>query len=586
MKMDRMTWSIFVGALIVRAAFVFQWLQLPHAALPYLDAKTYNDWAIKILNGELLRQTAFYQSPLYPYLMAAVYAITGPNPVVIAFLQVLLGAITCALLANWAAKVFDVRVGWATGILSGLYAPLIFYSAPVMKETLGLFLLTVFLVASLSSSAVVAGASLGLAALTRTNLLLLAPLAAFGIWRQERVKGILLFGLSTALMILPATFHNWKQSGDPILVNYAGGFNFYIGHWIGAAGANAYPPNVSTEPEQEEADTIRIATQKLGRALKPSEVSNYWFNEAVQTAKENPVRELQLSIQKLMYLFNDYEVPDNYDLNFIRSNFPTILSLPLPGFALILVLATIGIGAGFKNRNTKWLVIFAITYVASVLPFYVTDRYRLPLVIFLLPLAGLGAVFLIDRLRNFRAASIRSLAVPILSGVLALILAHFPIDRNEKTLTAYGWGFLAGQYSDLHDDEKAIEAFQKALNADSKSVSARALIKVSTSYERLKRDAESQKALEWAVEWYPEDGLTYTNLGRFHLERGRAEEAERLFKKAIEVSSWIYQPYIGLGVLALQSNQPELARKFAEYGLTLNPDSPELKAILKRAGGE
>ena len=87
------------------------------------------------------------------------------------------------------------------------------------------------------------------------------------------------------------------------------------------------------------------------------------------------------------------------------------------------------------------------------------------------------------------------------------------------------------------------------------------------------------------IEWYPNDGFAHTNLARFYLERGQAEMAEKLFKQAIEVSPWIHHPYIGLGILALQSKQPDLARKFAEYGLTLNPESPELKAILRQAGG-
>jgi hypothetical protein len=42
-----------------------------------LDLKSYDSWARAILAGDLLGKQVFYQDPLYPYLMALVYKLTG-----------------------------------------------------------------------------------------------------------------------------------------------------------------------------------------------------------------------------------------------------------------------------------------------------------------------------------------------------------------------------------------------------------------------------------------------------------------------------------------------------------------------------
>ena len=72
--------GIFVLAFVVRAAFVSQWEQLPYGKAPMLDAAAYNEWAKAIAGGHFLRSTAFYQSPLYPYLLGVLYKISGPIP--------------------------------------------------------------------------------------------------------------------------------------------------------------------------------------------------------------------------------------------------------------------------------------------------------------------------------------------------------------------------------------------------------------------------------------------------------------------------------------------------------------------------
>ena len=70
------------------------------------DMHFYNDWARRILHGELADHSAFYGLPLYPYLLAFIYTIFGYNPFVPALLQALLEGGTAVLIYQLALRVF------------------------------------------------------------------------------------------------------------------------------------------------------------------------------------------------------------------------------------------------------------------------------------------------------------------------------------------------------------------------------------------------------------------------------------------------------------------------------------------------
>ena len=58
----------------------------------------YNDWAQRILHGDLSDPLAFYGLPGYPYLLAFLYKIFGYNPFIPGFLQALLDSGTALLI--------------------------------------------------------------------------------------------------------------------------------------------------------------------------------------------------------------------------------------------------------------------------------------------------------------------------------------------------------------------------------------------------------------------------------------------------------------------------------------------------------
>jgi 4-amino-4-deoxy-L-arabinose transferase-like glycosyltransferase len=579
--------GVFALAFAVRAVFAFQWQTTPYGGAPLLDARAYDDWAQAIAQGHWLRARAFYQSPLYPYLLAALYKIFGHNYLAASFLNAALDAGTAAILSLISFTLFGRMAAIVTGLLAAFYAPMIFYTAPVMKEPLGLFLLALFLLFALRAvragwnrDFAWAGFFLGLAALTRGNVLLLAPVlpvAAFIRQRHAAKTPAFLFVAALCVAIAPAAVHNYIASHDFVPVTYSGGFNLYIGHSPYANGTNAYPPEVSTDPVQEELNASYIASQEVGHTLKPSQVSDYWRGKAVAFAVRHPVREIQLLGLKLYASLNGADGFDNYDSVFIRKNFPTILNYPLAGFPLVIALAAFAFVAGWRlyRREMIFLIACVGVYMLSVVAFYVTDRYRLPVVIFLLPLAGEAWP---QAVQLWRARDIKHMALTggVAAAFLALALAP---PLNAVDLTAFDYGTLVAVYADKGDAAQALTAFDKGVAASAQDIGAQAYVRAAEMHEK-EGDAKAAAALIWkAVELFPEDGIALYNLGRLEALQGNLPAALMSLQAAERLAPTYGLIYYALARIYERMKDEPAARKAIEDGLAINPEDERLRGM-------
>lgn len=583
---------IFVLALAARLLFVREWDASPFGLAPFLDAAAYDSWAREIAAGHWLRGKVFYQSPLYPYVLALVYVRFGASTGLVSVLQAILGALTCVVLTRTLKRSFDAGVAIAAGALAAFYRPLIYFTAPIAKETLMIFLLVLFVRALLNYAewgrardAAFAGAWLGLTALTRGNVLalwLLLPIAPYVFRRGWDARGALVAALMTGACVLPATVHNFVSGQDWVLINSCGGFNAYVGNWSGATGANAYPPAISTEPAIEEQDTRRLAEAAVGRALKPSAVSAYWFGEALAAISDNPARALELGLKKFALFWNHQEIADNYDVNFIADQRGSVLHLPLVGFGFLSVLAVFGLVALWTSAAARLLALGAGMYMATCLPFYVTDRYRLPVVVFLLPLAGVGVLQL---WRHLRARMWLRLVAPSVAAIPALALALMPLPVGTTDNLAFNYGLQASLLSDANKDRAALDAFAKAVTADEARISTQTYVKMSTVYERQGDLVQARNLLEAAVQAHPEDGYAEFNLGRYYLEHGNDDLAHTHFTRALEKMPYLHQPYIGLAALMRKQNRRTEAALAVRLGLERAPENAQLLELRRQLEG-
>jgi Tfp pilus assembly protein PilF/TolB-like protein len=99
-----------------------------------------------------------------------------------------------------------------------------------------------------------------------------------------------------------------------------------------------------------------------------------------------------------------------------------------------------------------------------------------------------------------------------------------------------GWDNLAAMYESLGRRDKALEALERsmALEPERSSTSYSAL---ATLYYRESRYAEAISMGRKAVSIDPEDRLAWANLGYAHLAAGDTDEAQRAFRRSIELIS-------------------------------------------------
>ena len=114
---------LFGFAFAVRAIYLIEISgSLPFEVL-YGDGEGYDRWARGLLADGGAAPDVFYQAPLYPYLLAGVYAFSGPSPALVCWLQAAFGAGACVLLAFAGRHFFGYRAGGIDVLVGQQHGP-------------------------------------------------------------------------------------------------------------------------------------------------------------------------------------------------------------------------------------------------------------------------------------------------------------------------------------------------------------------------------------------------------------------------------------------------------------------------------
>src|ERR1700730_11751522 len=119
-RADRFGWpalAIFAVAAMVRLIHVWQIRQAPFFTVLVGDSRAYDEWAQGIARGDWLGHEGFYQAPLYPYFLGALYAIAGRNLLIVRVVQLIVGSAACVFLALAGWHFFSKRIGVLAGLL-------------------------------------------------------------------------------------------------------------------------------------------------------------------------------------------------------------------------------------------------------------------------------------------------------------------------------------------------------------------------------------------------------------------------------------------------------------------------------------
>lgn len=495
-------------------------------------------------------------SPLYPYFLSIVYAIFGHHLSAPRLIHLLIGTLSCILLYLIGKRIFNKQVGLISALTAALYGPFIFTEGNLVAEPLVIFL-NLLLLLSLIKSAdqarmtlwFLSGILLGLSAIIRPNVLLLAPLIIIWICTLKNrfdtpllMKAIALFIVGSILVISPVTIRNYIKGGEFVLISSSGGMNFYIGNNPKATGTLTEPDFIRPNPEHEHSDARKEAIRRAGKPLTASETSGFWLKEGMSYIVNNPVDYLKLLSKKLFYVINAYEVPDNLNYQFMK-NHTSILNLPLLHFGIIFPFAVLGliVSTPLWRRCLPAYLIVA-TYVAFLLLFFVTSRYRLPLVPFLILFASHGVFQLWQYLseRRYKALALSSLLI-----IIFAVFSNQDVGEAKVNFDAQSYMGMGNATFAANNTDGAILAYEKA-------------------YGLLPTDADIQNNLAWA---YATKGI---NL----------EKADSLVQNALKARARDTNIMDTLAFVHFRKGEMNEAKKVLYRALSLEPKNEVIKKRL------
>ncbi len=461
-------------AALVRLGYVAELRATPWFTQLVVDPEYYDAWAQRIAAGDWLGSGgAFYMDPLYPYVLGALYAVAGRDLLLARLLNVACSVGACALTAELGRRVGGRTVGLLAGLGLALYEPDVFHCGELDKTALSMLLVSAFLVLACDrrrAARLGAGFVLGLAALTRANLLVFAPLGALAIVRDPtapargtRIAAAALFLLGFALALAPATLRNRLVGGVWVATTTQLGQNFYTGNNpenpYGAYGVVSF---VRANPHFEEADFRAAAEARVGRALGPGEVSRYWLGAGVAHVLAEPGFALRAFARKAALFWNDFEISDSQD-QYLMERESRVLRLPLLGFGAIAGFAVLGLVASGRRRSVRLLGEYVIAYGATVVAFFVFARYRVQVVPALMVLTALGVMAFATRVRAGAWGPVARAAALVIVGSWLSFRTIGLFTPDHPNVVEMRMRRFANVYATAGDADRAIAALQEAI---------------------------------------------------------------------------------------------------------------------------
>jgi len=590
----RFVWQIIAVssvALFARLSYVWQIRDSQFFDVLMGDARRYDAWASQIAAGDWIGQEVFYQAPLYPYFLGTLYAIAGRSLLAARVFQALIGTAACVLLALTARRLYSERAGLIAGLGLALYAPAVFFDGLIQKSVLDVFFvcLVLWIISGLvdepnkRSRWFWLGVSLGGLTLTRENALvivgaiLLWPLGPSESWRSpQRVRhaGLLVLGL--VVVLLPVAARNRMVGGEWHLTTSQFGPNLYIGNNPNADGTYGALREGRGSAEYERQDATEIAEAAAGRSLTPGEVSSFWVSRTLEFVRSQPGAWLALTGRKAALIWNRTEFVDTESqASYEDSSWLLRALAPIGHFGILVPLAVLGIVATWRDRSRVG-VYFAIAaaYAASLVVFYVSARYRLPLVPLLMLFAAAGLASLATFLRTAGRLKIAAAAAAI---VMVVIVTNRPLLSADlmRATTETNLGVA------LQTDQRLQEAearYRRALAIQPDY--APAYVNLGMVLVALQRPGEAIDAYRRAIDLGAADVDLDYRLANALLQAGKASEAIEYFQRAIAAGRRSAEAYGNLGLALVRAGRQDEAVVAYREALKINPGNGQLHFTL------
>jgi 4-amino-4-deoxy-L-arabinose transferase-like glycosyltransferase len=545
---------IILVSVFFRALFMFLFSKSLFWEGIWSDSATYNQWARRIVvNNDWIGADPFFMTPFYPYFLAIVYSVFGQSLVAVRAIQSVVGVATVLFVFLIGEKIFVSRkAGFIAAILAAMYGPFLLSNNLLLVETMKVFFLAltfwILLIAREGRSLwlwFAAGVTLGCCVLCRPSDIIVLGVVIVWVLMfpvNRRNKPVFQSGACVAgviLMIVPVTIRNYLVSGEFILLTSNGGLNFYLGNNPDAVGVyyNVDELDLANDP-----DGRVFLESTMNKTLRPSEVSSEWSSRALDFIVSQPGDFLTLLGRKALLFFHHKEISQlGYNYYFVQQTAIPMLGY-LPTFALVGPLGILGCML-LRKRWKEFFLLYGFLFaeIAGVVLFFVTDRFRLSAIPFLMLFAGFAVAELPTLLKEPGRRQLPLLATVLIAAVLVMTVFNYHLP-DEFSIE---WGYVGLMHFAKQNYGGALAAYHEAARYRDSFYNRNNIGNVYVAQGRID-EALEQFRIGHAMN--PRQAISMFSIGTAYVSKQDWVSALDAFDKAIQINPRFPAAYLNKGL--------------------------------------
>jgi len=533
-------------ALVLRTAYLVEgYRHNPTFECPIIDAYTYDTLAVREASGAGMGPESVWQSLFYPYFLSVCYRLFGHRHLPVRIIQLLLGLGTCALTFRLGARLFSIPVGLIGMAAVVLCGPLIFFEGELLPttwevfwflgslvlfqewmETCGRRSLMRFFICGLVCAAGIMIRPTVLPFYAVAVALLVADCDR-GV--RGRTGALVAAAAGAALVFVPVMARNHALTKRWILLPLSGGLNFYIGNNPDADKTIAIRPG-------DQWYRLTVSPRKVG-VVHAQEGPRYFYGKSFEFIRRRPLAFARGLADKAALLLSSREIPRNTDIYLFRrySRTAAALTWRRGGFGfpagIVIPFALLGMVVGLRRlRDLALLYLYVATYATGIVLFFVSARYRAPLLPALCILGASGIAWLRATWAGGRRAAFAGGLVALTAfGVACNRPVRIPEDRvdfDSELSMALGSVHMA-----RGEEEEGERRLREALARNPRNVDAHALLGTVHLRKGNLRAAETESVR--ALEIDPCHIGALLNLARVQRAKGEWGEAAGCYARAL-----------------------------------------------------
>ncbi|MEE9442415.1 MAG: glycosyltransferase family 39 protein [candidate division Zixibacteria bacterium] len=519
-----------------------------------IDELYHYKWATVIGQGDFLTNAPYFRAPFYSFFLALLLKVSSGSLIFVRIVQLALGCLTITIIYMIGKKISNKLAAVCASVIYLAYPLSAYYEGELLLDSLFILLSMLVYYFYLRGHdfkfPLLTGLFFGLAVITRPTILVFLPVIIYGYFNRARrektkqlnLKPAFVFIIVGLITIAPVTVINYITSSQLIPISYQGGINFYIGNNPEADGVSAILPPFGREWTLDDANYV--ARSETGEEIKYGAQSRYWLSKGFDYILSHPVEFSKLYFKKLLLFFSGREFSNNIPLGMTVFDNKVLSKFPVP-LIFILGLAIVPLFFDKARKSVMSLYFLIAIYGLAISFFFISSRFRMPIVPILCIIGGFGINIVYE---NFRAGKLISRSVISIAATLLLIIVLSNLSPATARLDNHQALYIRGnQYLRAGDYRAARARFDSLVN-------------INPMFEN-----------------------GHVNLGITYLKTGNTREAMRYFGMELLYNPKSSEAANNLAAIFILNKEYDSAVYYADAALNIKPYYKEAAVNLLRA---